>query len=487
MTTLEEFQNFIDKNNILTPKSFKERFGDIYNDMKNLKLHQEVKYPTQPRLTKLVNTLDEFQQFIDENDIEKPSQLFNQFGAIYVKLSKLKLTNSVVYPNKERNYLKGFDTVEKFQKFIDENSVQSPKDLKKRFSIHYYRLYELKMSSKVTYPNKKKDPEYLSKDYTTVEDFQKFINEYNLSGGAEFYKRFGSIYRKFISLGYQPLVTYPNSKQPEKFRNITKYRNYGLKEIQEFIDSNKIKTPTELQKINSYLYKRISWLKLTDKIKWKNKQQKKDLSHLKTIEDFQNYIDSNNIQSYHQFRDKHYNVYKKYIILELRKTAPSLKFPVDNIDSKGFVFRSNWEKEFARILTEHGIEYEREVSFSDLRGKGEKSRPVRFNFYLPKYNVLIEIQGPHHFFPYHEKMLDEKTKSVESYLSKRYMDLKKHRYIQEHEDYKILYYAHGKDGRWLVNTYGYPYYVYTSIKLLLEDIKKIRNDYDITIRKSCRR
>lgn len=70
MTTIEEFQNFIKENNVLTPKDFKERFGDIYNEMKNLKLHQEVKYPTQPGLTKLVNTLGEFQQFIDENDIE---------------------------------------------------------------------------------------------------------------------------------------------------------------------------------------------------------------------------------------------------------------------------------------------------------------------------------------------------------------------------------------------------------------------------------
>lgn len=473
MTTIEEFQNFIKENNVLTPKDFKERFGDIYNEMKNLKLHQEVKYPTQPGLTKLVNTLEEFQQFIDENDIEKPSQLSNQFGAIYVKLSKLRLTNSVVYSNKERNYLKGFDTAEEFQRFIDENSVKSPKDLKERFSIHYYRLYELKMSSKVTYPNKKKSPKYLSKDYNTVEDFQKFINENNLSGGHEFYKKSGSIYRKFVSLGYQSLVIYPNSKSPDKFRNIEKYRNYGLKEIQEFIDNNGIKTPTELQKINSYLYKRISWLKLTDKIKWKNKLIKRDLSHLKTIEDFQNYIDSNNIQSYHQFRDKHYNVYKKYIILELRKTAVPLKFPDDNVDGKGFVFRSNWEKELARILTENGIEYEREVSFSDLRGKGEKSRPARFDFYLTEYNVLIEIQGPHHFFPYHEKLIDEKTQSVEHYLAKRYMDFKKHRYIQEHrKDCKILYYAHGKDGKYLVETYGYPYYVYTDIKLLLEEIKK---------------
>lgn len=364
-------------------------------------------------------------------------------------------------------------TIEEFQKLIDENNIESPKDLKSKFPVYHRKLYRLGFADKVIYPNKKKLPEYFTKDYNTVEDFQKFIDEHNLSGGLEFGDKFSAIHRKFVTLGFQPYVIYPNAKKPGLHQNRLIYKDYGLEEIQKYINENNIESPKQLEKNNRYLYSRSRYLNLTDKIKWKSRVICEDLSYLKTIEDFQNYIDTNNVQSYYQFMKEHRNIYLKYIRLELRKTSAPLKFPNDEVDGKGFVFRSTWEKELAKILTDNQIEYQREYSFSQLRGKGEKSRPARFDFYLPQYNILIEIQGPHHFFPYHEKMLDEKTKSVKYYLAKRYMDFKKHRYIQEHrKDCKILYYAHGKDGKYLVETYGYPYYVYTDIKLLLKDIKK---------------
>lgn len=48
-----------------------------------------------------------------------------------------------------------------------------------------------------------------------------------------------------------------------------------------------------------------------------------------------------------------------------------------------------------KILKENNIIFEREKTFSELRGK--KGMPLRYDFYLPEYNRLIEYDGIQHF------------------------------------------------------------------------------------------
>ena len=47
-------------------------------------------------------------------------------------------------------------------------------------------------------------------------------------------------------------------------------------------------------------------------------------------------------------------------------------------------------------MEKFNIEYINEYSFKDLRKSGS-IKPLRFDFYLPKYNVCIEFDGRHHF------------------------------------------------------------------------------------------
>lgn len=49
----------------------------------------------------------------------------------------------------------------------------------------------------------------------------------------------------------------------------------------------------------------------------------------------------------------------------------------------------------ANYLTKNKIQFVQEYSFSDL--KGDKNYPLRFDFYLPNYNILIEYDGIQHF------------------------------------------------------------------------------------------
>ena len=64
---------------------------------------------------------------------------------------------------------------------------------------------------------------------------------------------------------------------------------------------------------------------------------------------------------------------------------------------------SKGEKETQRILEALDIEYQSEKSYDNLLGIGGGF--LRFDFYLPKYNLLIEYQGEQHFInnPWYNK------------------------------------------------------------------------------------
>ena len=53
---------------------------------------------------------------------------------------------------------------------------------------------------------------------------------------------------------------------------------------------------------------------------------------------------------------------------------------------------SSLELHILKILKQSGISFEREKTFSDLR-----KNKYRFDFYLPKQNILIEINGAQHY------------------------------------------------------------------------------------------
>lgn len=56
-------------------------------------------------------------------------------------------------------------------------------------------------------------------------------------------------------------------------------------------------------------------------------------------------------------------------------------------------YRSSLETYFADFCKSNNIEFESQKSFEDCNYKGS----LRFDYYLPKYNILIEIQGKQHF------------------------------------------------------------------------------------------
>jgi len=48
-----------------------------------------------------------------------------------------------------------------------------------------------------------------------------------------------------------------------------------------------------------------------------------------------------------------------------------------------------------KFLDENNVKYIKEKSFPDCKN----IKPLRFDFYLPNHNILIEFQGMHHYKP----------------------------------------------------------------------------------------
>ena len=76
------------------------------------------------------------------------------------------------------------------------------------------------------------------------------------------------------------------------------------------------------------------------------------------------------------------------------------------------------EEYILNILLKENIKFIREKTFSDLR-KGK----YRFDFYLPKYNMCLEIDGEQHF-----KQVSKFQKTKSDFLKQQERDRRKNSY-----------------------------------------------------------
>lgn len=119
---------------------------------------------------------------------------------------------------------------------------------------------------------------------------------------------------------------------------------------------------------------------------------------------------------------------------------------------------SSGETTLEKILIENNIEYYREYSFPDLKGDYKE---LRFDFFLPKYNLLIELQGQQHYEPVLIFGGEDSFKKQQKY------DNKKRNYCKDHniklleisyKDYNIIsleYLKHKLGGDLNDNCSGY--------------------------------
>jgi hypothetical protein len=113
--------------------------------------------------------------------------------------------------------------------------------------------------------------------------------------------------------------------------------------------------------------------------------------------------------------------------------------------------QSKMEVEITKILTENNIKFIPECGASKFKWLGK----LKYDFYLPQYNIAIECQGKQHFIPV------KHFGGEKEFIKRKTQDNKKLK-LSNKNGVKILYYANYK--------YDFPYDVILTTQELLKKI-----------------
>lgn len=128
------------------------------------------------------NTVEDFQQFIDNNKITRPLDFKKGYPSIYNRLVRKNFADKVNYPNRRTSLLyRDINSLEKINKFIKDNQIISSSDLKINYPIIYSRANNLRIISKLIFPKRTNPEEFV--DY-----YQKFINDNEIQNPTDFKK-----------------------------------------------------------------------------------------------------------------------------------------------------------------------------------------------------------------------------------------------------------------------------------------------------------
>lgn len=99
---------------------------------------------------------------------------------------------------------------------------------------------------------------------------------------------------------------------------------------------------------------------------------------------------------------------------------------------------SKGETAVAKFLTQHHIQFIQEKSFDNCRAK----RVLRFDFFLPDLNLLIEYQGQHHYAPINKyrraKRTHEMTKAHDK-IKRQFVSENNFNFLEIHyKDFKKI-------------------------------------------------
>ena len=279
----------------------------------------------------------------------------------------------------------------------------------------------------------------MKEDLQTIEDYQKFIDSHGMETKKEFrnYNN-GYYYNKFISK-----FKMDDLKFKRELHHLFKDEFSTIEDFQKFIDSNNIEKPTIFRKVYPKIYDRLCRvLSVDDKKRLIYKNKLNSYSEITTEADLQQFIDKQNLV----INRKSLHKYFPGLYVKFQKSLDKIIFKNNNIS-----LGENFIKE---LLINNNIKFEMQKVFDDLR----VILPLRYDFYLPEYNLIIEHHGEGHFGKgryYTKELIDN--------------DKLKYKYALDN-NINILYYTIYKND---YKTLGYFTNVITDPEVLISEIKKI--------------
>lgn len=446
--TIEDYKNLLEKHpEIKTRSQFKEKFSFLYRHFCKLRKDGIItgEFPLESKLDYTYieyKTIEDFQKYIDENKIYSQKEFSKNNNGLYKRCALLRLLSKIEYG-------RDLNTVEDFQLFVDKFKIKGKYDLNQRFRSIYLRMKKLKVEDDLSFHGKVNRFKQENKLFNTLEDFQRFIDEHHIKSPIELYNNHRNIQRRLIKLGFADKVSY--GSEYDKHKHLL--QNYkSVKEIQTYIDMMNIKSRNELSEKHQPVYTNYLKLSIEEReeliflIEVIN-SDKIDLDNY-DFDNIQRFVVENGISSPDDFRIRFKKIYNRYKRLRLyswkkKKDIKFLKHPS----------RSTGEIILITELLKRGITFSIEHTFNDLRSS--TSTLLRYDLFLPDYNIILEYHGPAHFGEgkyYSEDLIEN--------------DRIKYKYAID-QGIKILYFTLDKK---YYDKSGYFTYIFTDLEKLFSEI-----------------
>ena len=367
LEVFEDFQNFVNKNNIKSSKDLKKNYRPVYNKFYNKKFGKSLNYSSTRRWCEY-NELNDFQIFIEEHGIKNRQQFDREFRGLSCRAERLGFINQIKYCPGEKDLI----TIEEATKFIRDNNIKTVGELDRRF--HDKFLLFSKVLDKINFPGLGR---HNWENFKVLDDFQKFINNNENLRRVDISNFYPGFYSKACQLGFWNKLVFKINKPIVEYKIKERFKSYV--DVQTYLKENEIKSRKQLlstkegQAISRYCYGK-DW-----KIKFSN-----PLTHkieLETLEEFQQFIEDNDVQNCTDFHIRFSGHAGKAQRLGFSRL---LNFPNPKL--------SSIELKIKRKLDDLGISYEMQKTFSDL----QDTKKLRFDFYIEDLNIVIEPGGVQH-------------------------------------------------------------------------------------------
>lgn len=408
------------------------------------------------------NSLQDYQDFVDKYDIEsKP--IFRSFGKIYSRYKRVISSDEkklLKFKKVIRRDFSQLTSIEEVQKFIDENHIQTYSEFRENYGRAYVVYLDLvdkdSENTKLNFPPQpeKEDP------YVTKEDFEKFLKDNQIEYLSDFRKKHSYIYGKYLEARKNwdgDDLVFSERESTAKYKDLR-----TLEDFQRYVDENKIQSSKDLRKdqcLYSWFFRMISTKEERSKLKFPIETRECHVygDSYTTIDEFQKFVDDNNISKATDFKDRFESVYGRFCRIIPEKDRHKLKYKTElnYHDSKYFSYGENY---LINIFEDLNIEFVTQKTYPDLRN----INPLRYDFYLIDYNILIEYHGSQHFSTDEEDWVFDKKE-----LS--FNDRKKYDYAINNK-IPILYFTLNKKS---YEKFGYFTEVITDSKILINKIKEI--------------
>ena len=397
-----------------------------------------------------LKNINDFQKFVNDNNIESKQAFYKNYPSVYNRFRKIvsiEDRGNLNFKITIHNDYSTFNTLEDFQDFINKNQIKSNKDFVKNWGSLYSRYLNV-------IPKKERNlkfPQTNNKPFTNIEDFQKYINDNHIKSLKIFRTDHKTVYQKFLDFRKSVNIQYSLlfSEKSKSFKYVGLNTN---EDFQKYIDEHNIKSKADFRNNNPSLLNR--YYKIIPKNE-RNLVFKKSGYHyykneLSSIEDFQEFIENNNIYRPVDFKNIFPREYDRFcrVIPKEDKHLLIYKSDLEHKQQKSY-----GERFLIKLFIDNNMVVVSEKKFPDLKNVSY----LRYDIFLPEYNTLVEYHGEQHF---NKNTLYSSESLIEN-------DKKKYEYAINNKIHILYFTLHKKS---LID-FGYFTEVLTDSKILIQKIK----------------